>query len=46
MTSILIKYLNRINIFKIVLFINLFIEDNEYELPINIKRIRINKNLI
>ena len=46
MTSILIKYLNRINIFKIVLFTNLFIEDNEYELPINIKRIRINKNLI
>ena len=46
MTTILIKYLNKINIFKIVLFTNLFIEDNEYELPKNTKRIRINKNLI
>ena len=43
---ILKKYLNRIKIFKIYLFTYLFIEDNEYELPLNIKRITIKENLI
>ena len=45
MTTILIKYLNKINIFKIIFFTNLFIENNEYQLPKNTERIRINKNL-
>ncbi len=45
-TSILIKYLNKINIINIFLFTNYSIEEDEYKIPNNIKRITIKNNLI
>lgn len=45
-TSILIKYLNKINIINIFLFTNYSIEEDEYKIPNNTKRITIKNNLI
>jgi hypothetical protein len=45
-TSILIEYLNKINIINIILFTNYSIEEDEYIIPNNIERITIKNNLI
>ena len=45
-TSLLINYLNKINIFKIFLFTIKIIEEDEYKIPINIKRFQIKNHLI
>ena len=43
---LLINYLYKINIFKIFLFTLKIIEENEYIIPINIKRFQIKNHLI
>jgi hypothetical protein len=45
-TSILIEYLNKINIINIFLFTNYSIEEDEYKIPNNIKRFTIKNNII
>ena len=45
-TALLINYLYRINIFKIFLFTLKMIEEDEYIIPINIKRFQIINHLI
>lgn len=45
-TALLINYLYKINIFKIFLFTLKIIEEDEYILPINIKRFQITNHLI
>ena len=45
-TTLLIKYLYKINIFKIFLFTFKLIEEDEYIIPNNIKRFIIKNNLI
>ena len=45
-TALLINYLYKINIFKIFLFTLKVIEEDEYVIPINIKRFQIKNNLI
>ena len=47
-TSLLLKYLNKIKIFRLYLFTEKNKEENEYAIPDNIKRVLINKkgNLI
>ena len=45
-TALLINYLYKINIFKIFLFTLKIIEENEYLIPINIKRFQIKNHLI
>ena len=45
-TALLINYLYKINIFKIFLFTLKIIEEDEYAIPINIKRFQIKNHLI
>jgi glycosyltransferase involved in cell wall biosynthesis len=45
-SALLINYLNKINIFKIFLFTLKNIEEDEYIIPINIKRFQIKNHLI
>ena len=45
-TSLLINYLNEINIIKIFLFTNYLIEEDEYKIPNNIKRLTVKNHLI
>ena len=45
-SALLINYLYKINIFKIFLFTTKLIEEDEYIIPINIKRFIIKNNLI
>ena len=45
-TALLINYLYKINIFKIFLFTLKIIEEDEYIIPINIKRFQIRNHLI
>ena len=46
LTSLLIKYLNKIKIFDLFLFTKKYKENNEYLIPDNIKRIHIKENLL
>lgn len=45
-TALLINYLNEIKIFKIFLFTNYLIEEDEYKIPNYIKRLTIKNHLI
>ena len=45
-TALLINYLYKINIFKIFLFTLKIIEEDEYIIPINVKRFQIRNHLI
>ena len=46
MTTILINYFYKINIFNIYLFTRKYKEENEYKIPDNIKRYYVNHNII
>lgn len=45
MTAILINYIDKLKIFNIYLFTKVNKEQNEYKVPLNIKRTKINNNL-